>query len=245
MAEDAPIKVKSTWHDAAGFTVGDLTMVRSELVIGFVVAGFADAVIPVSWWKHLFFSGHGLFSIVENVLLGPLISFVSFVCSVGNVPLSAALWSSGISFGGTISFIFADLLTLPLVLIYRKYYGMKLTLKLVAVFWAAMSLSGLLTQGIFNLFKIAPTHHALIVHSSRFGNNFTTWMNGIALIVLVGVIWLYRNRDQGVSSPYAKDPICGMQVEKATAAAVWDYEGVRYYFCAPGCMESFKSALAK
>jgi len=245
MAEDKPVKVKSTWRDAAGFTVGDLTMVRTELIIGFVVAGFADAVIPASWWKHLFFSGHGLFSIIENVLLGPLISFVSFVCSVGNVPLSAALWNSGISFGGTISFIFADLLTLPLVLIYRKFYGMKLTLKLVAVFWATMSISGLLTQGLFNLFKIAPTHHELIVHSTRIGNNFTTWMNVIALIVLIGVISLYRKRNQSDSSPYAKDPICGMQVEKATAAAVWDYEGVRYYFCAPGCMESFKNASTK
>jgi len=245
LAEDIPASQKSGWRDAAGFTIGDLSMVRTELVIGFLVAGFADVVIPVTWWKHLFFQGHGFFSITENVLLGPLISFFSFVCSVGNVPLSAALWNSGISFGGTISFIFADLLTLPLVMIYRKYYGMKLTLKLVAVFWATMSLSGLLTQGLFNILQIEPTHRALITHSTRVGNNFTTWMNVIALAVLAGIISLYRSRNQGDSSPYAKDPICGMQVEKATAAAVWDYEGVRYYFCATGCMESFKNASTK
>ena len=138
MAEDSKPEVKSSWHDAAGFTIGDLTMVRTELVVGFIVAGLADTLIPISWWHHLFLSGHGVLSTLENVILGPFIAFISFVCSVGNVPLGAALWNSGISFGGTISFIFADLVALPLVLIYKKFYGTKLSLKLVAVFWFTM-----------------------------------------------------------------------------------------------------------
>ena len=118
--ESTPV-VQSTWRDAAGFTVGDLTMVRIELVVGFLIAGLADTLIPISWWHHLFLTGHGLLSTLENVILGPFIAFISFVCSVGNVPLGAALWNSGISFGGTISFIFADLVALPLVLIYNKF----------------------------------------------------------------------------------------------------------------------------
>ena len=243
MAEDSKPEVKSTWHDAAGFTIGDLTMVRTELVVGFLVAGLADTLIPISWWHHLFLSGHGVLSTLENVILGPFIAFISFVCSVGNVPLGAALWNSGISFGGTISFIFADLVALPLVLIYKKFYGTKLSLKLVAVFWFTMSLSGFLTEKIFDLLGALPKHHALVAHASRIGNNFTSWMNLIALLLSIAIIGLYLTRNKGEDSPYAKDPICGMQVEKATAAAVFEHDGVTYYFCAPGCMESFKKSV--
>ncbi len=244
MAEESTPHVRSTWHDAAGFTVGDLTMVRSELVIGFLVAGLADTLIPVSWWHHLFLAGHGLLSTIENVILGPFIAFTSFVCSVGNVPLGAALWNSGISFGGTISFIFADLLALPLVLIYKKFFGLKLSMKLVAVFWLTMSVSGFLTEKIFSLLKILPAHHGLVPHASRIGNNFTSWMNLIALMVSIGIFALYITRNKGEDSLYAKDPICGMQVEKATAAAVFEHDGQVYYFCAPGCMESFKNSVS-
>lgn len=244
MAEESTPHVRSTWHDAAGFTVGDLTMVRSELVIGFLVAGLADTLIPVSWWHHLFLAGHGLLSTIENVILGPFIAFTSFVCSVGNVPLGAALWNSGISFGGTISFIFADLLALPLVLIYKKFFGLKLSMKLVAVFWFTMSVSGLLTERLFSLFKALPAHHGLVPHASRIGNNFTSWMNLIALIVSIAIFVLYRSRNKGEDSLYAKDPICGMQVEKATAAAIFEHNGEKYYFCAPGCRESFKDSVS-
>jgi uncharacterized membrane protein YraQ (UPF0718 family)/YHS domain-containing protein len=244
MADDSRPSKKSTWHDAAGFTIGDLTMVRTELVIGFLVAGLADTLIPISWWRHLFLSGHGLLSTLENVVLGPFIAFISFVCSVGNVPLGAALWNSGISFGGTISFIFADLVALPLVLIYKKFFGLKLSLKLVAVFWFTMSLSGLLTEKIFSSFGALPKHHGLIAHDSHLGNNFTSWINLLALATSIVIIALYLTRDKGDASPYAKDPICGMQVEKATAAATLEVDGEMYYFCAPGCMESFKSSLS-
>ncbi len=244
MAEDSTPQVRSTWHDAAGFTVGDLTMVRFELLIGFLIAGLVDTLIPISWWHHLFLSGHGVLSTIENVVLGPFIAFISFVCSVGNVPLGAALWNSGISFGGTISFIFADLVALPLVLIYKKFFGLKISMKLVAVFWLTMSVSGFLTEKIFSLLKILPAHHGLVPHASRIGNNFTSWMNLIALMVSIGIFALYITRNKGEDSLYAKDPICGMQVEKATAAAVFEHDGQVYYFCAPGCMESFKNSVS-
>jgi len=244
MAEDSKPIAKSTGHDAAGFTIGDLTMVRTELVVGFLVAGLADTIIPISWWHHLFLSGHGILSTLENVILGPFIAFISFVCSVGNVPLGAALWNSGISFGGTISFIFADLVALPLVLIYKKFYGTKLSIKLVAVFWLTMSISGFITEKLFIALGKLPKHHALVAHASRIGNNFTSWMNLIALLISIAIIALYLTRDKSDKSPYAKDPICGMQVEKATAAATFNHEGTTYYFCAPGCMESFKKSVS-
>ena len=244
MAQDSTPDVKSTWRDAAGFTVGDLTMVRLELIIGFLVAGLADTLIPVSWWHHLFVSGHGILSTIENVVLGPFIAFISFVCSVGNVPLGAALWNSGISFGGTISFIFADLVALPLVLIYKKFYGARLTSKLVAIFWLTMSVSGFLTEKIFSAFNLLPTKRALVPHASRIGNNLTSWLNLFALALSAIIFWLYLTRSKSVESPYAKDPICGMQVEKATAATLFEHEGTTYYFCAPGCMESFKNSVS-
>jgi len=244
MAHDTTPNVRSTWHDAAGFTVGDLTMVRSELVIGFLVAGLADTLIPISWWHHLFLTGHGIFSTVENVILGPFIAFISFVCSVGNVPLGAALWNSGISFGGTISFIFADLVALPLVLIYKKFYGVKLCMKLVAVFWIVMSITGFITEKIFSAFNIVPAHHGLVPHASHIGNNLTSWLNLFAFLLSIVIIWLYITRNNSESSQYAKDPVCGMQVEKSTAAAIYEHNKVIYYFCSPDCMESFKSSVS-
>ncbi|HEX8935892.1 MAG TPA: permease, partial [Pseudonocardiaceae bacterium] len=117
------IRSRAGWSDAAGYTISDLTMLRKELVIGFLVAGFATVLVPTWVWQSLFVTGHGFASSVENVALGPLLAILAFVCSIGNVPLAAAMWVGGISFGGVISFIFADLITLPLLFIYRRYYG--------------------------------------------------------------------------------------------------------------------------
>jgi len=204
------------WSDAAGYTISDLTMLRKEIVIGFVVAGFADAAVPISFWRSLFLTGHGFWSVAENVVLGPFLAIISFVCSIGNVPLAAALWSGGITFGGVIAFVFADLITLPLLLIYRKYYGTRLTLKLLAVFWATMSLAGLAVEYLFKAAGIAPApsgDHGM-VGSNAFGWNYTTVLDAIALVAFAGLYWLYRHRDRfGGGAGYAKDPVCGMQVQ--------------------------------
>ncbi|MBV9368975.1 MAG: permease, partial [Frankiales bacterium] len=97
------------WADAAAYTVGDLTMLRRELVIGFLVAGLLDTAVPLSFWRSLFVTGHGFWSTLENAVLGPFLAIISFVCSIGNVPLAAALWSAGIGFGGVVAFVFAGL----------------------------------------------------------------------------------------------------------------------------------------
>src|SRR5438874_4128073 len=155
------------WADAASYTFADAKMLRKEMAAGYLVAGFLAVLVPVSVWNDVFLTGHGFWTSLQNVIVGPFIAIISFVCSVGNVPLAAALWGGGISFGGVISFVFADLITLPLLLIYRKYYGGALTLRLLAWFWAVMAVAGLLTEGIFAVIGLVPRHnaHAEIVHT--------------------------------------------------------------------------------
>jgi YHS domain-containing protein/uncharacterized membrane protein YraQ (UPF0718 family) len=239
MADEMP-SGKATWKDACGYTIGDFTMVRVELLIGFAIAGLAT-IVPVSFWNSLFITGHGFASSLENALISPFIAFISFVCSVGNVPLAAALWHSGISFGGTIAFIYADLLAAPLVLIYRKYYGTKVAVRLALAFWLIMSISGLITEGIFKGLKLEPTvsHHQMMMN--HFGFNYTTVLNIIALGVAVWVYWMYRGR-MSENSEFAKDLVCGMQVRIADAPASAEYEGKMYYFCMPGCKDAFLAA---
>ncbi len=191
------IRSRAGWSDAAGYTISDLTMLRKELVIGFVVAGFADAAVPVSFWQHLFVAGHGFWSVLENVVLGPFLAIISFVCSIGNVPLAAALWTGGISFGGSIAFVFADLIALPLLLIFRRYYGSGLTVKLLAVFWATMSVAGLVTEYLFKAASLLPkpnTGEHGMVGRDVWGWNYTTVLDIVALVGFAWLYWLSRNR---------------------------------------------------
>ena len=230
---------RSNWVSAAGYTMGDFIMLRKELVIGFIVAGLAGTVVPFSFWQSLFISNHGFLSAVENAIIGPFLAFISFVCSVGNVPLAAALWHAGITFGGVIAFIFADLLAFPLVMIYRKYYGNKIALRMSFLFWGIMSLSGLITQGIFSLLNLVPSDSHRDMGMSRIGWNYTTILDIFFLLVFALVFWLYKSRDASDDGEFAQDPVCGMQVRKDDAPASAEYEGKMYYFCMDGCKESF------
>jgi hypothetical protein len=244
----ARIRSLAGWSDAAGYTISDVTMLRKELVVGFVVAGFAEAAVPVSFWQSLFLTGHGFWSVLENVVLGPFLAIISFVCSIGNVPLAAALWAGGITFGGTIAFVFADLITLPLLMIYRRYYGTRITAKLLAVFWATMSAAGLITEYLFRAAGIAPAPSAGDGMAGRdvWGWNYTTVLDIIAIAVFAALYWLYRNRARfGGGSGYAKDPVCGMQVQVAHAPATAQHEGTAYYFCSDHCQHRFTASPAR
>ena len=251
MAEDAHtdapwrqrIRSKAGWSDSAGYTISDITMLRKELVIGFVVAGFAAMAVPVSVWKALFLTGHGFWSALENVVVGPVLAFISFVCSIGNVPLAAALWKGGISFGGVIAFVFADLLALPLVAIYRKYFGTRLAVKLSLVFWAVMSVAGLITEGIFQLAGLVPSTLRGDIATIHVGWNYTTVLNVIAVIAFSYLYWLYKHAaDFGGGGGYAKDVICGMQVRTADAPARTTYAGQSFFFCSDKCLHKFETA---
>ncbi len=231
------------WADAASYTLADAKMLRKEMAAGYLVAGFLAVLVPTSLWRDIFISGHGFWTSLENVVVGPFIAIVSFVCSVGNVPLGAALWQGGISFGGVVSFVFADLITLPLLLIYRRYYGGRLTLKLLAIFWTVMSVAGLATQYLFRAAAIEPTKRPTVVAPTEFRWNYTTYLNIVFLLVLAGLWWLARNqRRLGGGQGYAIDPVCGMQVEVASAAARSERDGQAVYFCSDRCRNRFEAA---
>jgi uncharacterized membrane protein YraQ (UPF0718 family)/YHS domain-containing protein len=240
------LRSKAGWADAAGYTVSDLTMLRRELVIGYVVAGFIAVAVPATVFRTVFFSGHGLLTDLENVLVGPFIAFISFVCSIGNVPLAAALYEGGISFGGTVAFIFADLIALPLVVIYGKLYGGRLAVRLFLSFWAVMSTAGLLTDLLFRAVGIGFPPRRAEIAMTRFEWNYTTYLNIAFLFVAAAVYWTYRNRERlGGGGEYAKDPVCGMQVERANPGATSRHDGHPVYFCSDRCKERFDKEPAR
>jgi uncharacterized membrane protein YraQ (UPF0718 family)/YHS domain-containing protein len=232
---------KAAWSDAAAYTMADISMLRVELVIGYVVAGFLSALVSPHIWNDVFWRHHGVLTSIENVVVGPLIAIASFVCSIGNVPLAAALWKGGISFGGVISFIFADLITLPLLLIYRKYYGRRIALRLLVQFWLVMSAAGLIVEALFAALHLVPTDRAAVVVRTGFRWNYTSVLDIVAIAMFAGLFWLYRNRARlGGGAGYATDPVCGMQVRVADApASVATAEG-RVSFCSDHCRERFE-----
>jgi uncharacterized membrane protein YraQ (UPF0718 family)/YHS domain-containing protein len=233
------------WADSATYTMSDLTMLRRELVIGYTVAGFLAVLVPTSVWQAVFITGHGFWTSVENAIVGPFIAIISFVCSIGNVPLAAALWSGGISFGGVIAFIFADLIAFPLLLIYRRYYGPRLMLRMLVVFWALMSTAGLLTELLFRAAGIVPTMRPTTIAPARFSWNYTTYLNLIFLALFGLLYWTYRNRARlGGGDRYARDPVCGMQVERAQAPASRPGDGAQHYFCSDRCAQRFDAERA-
>jgi uncharacterized protein len=241
------VRTRAGWSDASGYTISDLTMVRRELIAGFAIGGFASALVPVWFWRSLFVTGHGFWSSLQNVVLGPFLALISFVCSIGNVPIAAALWRGGISFGGVISFIFADLIALPLLLIYRKYFGTRITLRLLGAFWATMSAAGLATEYLARAVHLVPKVGTHIVPLTHAGANYTTVLNVLAALGFGVLYWLYRSRtagatgtgDEAVVDRYAKDPVCGMQVEKALAPAKLQVGAQTSYFCSDRCSAKF------
>jgi uncharacterized protein len=240
------LKSPAGWADAASYTLADAKMLRKEMAAGYLVAGFLAVLVPSSVWHDVFVSGHGFWTSLENVVVGPFIAIVSFVCSVGNVPLGAALWQGGISFGGVVSFVFADLITFPLLLIYRRYYGGRLAFKLLVTFWAVMSAAGLAVEYLFRAAAIVPKTRPAVVAPTEFHWNYTTYLNIAFLLVLAGLWWLARNqRRLGGGAGYAIDPVCGMQVEVVNAGARSEHDGQTFWFCSDHCRQRFEAEPAR
>ena len=245
--EIQPLRAKlsslAAWSDASNYAVADATMLRKELVIGYAVAGLLATLVPAHLWNDLFIHGHGFWTSLENAFVGPLIAVVSWVCSSGNVPLAAALWAGGISFGGVVAFIFADLIAMPLILIYRKLYGTALTFRMVGLFYLIMAIAGLATEGLFRLFGAVPASRAVNVTAAHFEWNYTTYLNFIFIMIALGVWWLARHRHRfGGGVGYSVDPVCGMQVRIHDAPANSRHDGHTYYFCSDHCREIFEAA---
>jgi uncharacterized protein len=242
------LRSKAGWADAASYTMADLAMLRRELLIGYSVAGLLTVLVPVGAWNALFLTGHGWWTSAENVIVGPLVAVISFVCSIGNVPLAAALWHGGISFGGVVSFLFADLITIPLLMIYRRYYGTRLMLRLLAVFWAVMAAAGLITEVIFQSAGLVPSDRPAAIVPEGFSWNYTTCLNLVFLALFGLLYWAYRNRDRlggGEATGHAQDLVCGMQVEMTQAPAIAEHEGQQVYFCSDHCAARFAAAPAR
>jgi uncharacterized membrane protein YraQ (UPF0718 family) len=181
--------------------VMDWRMIWKELVAGFLVAGFLSAVVPASWWKALFVeTGPAWFRLIENAAVGPIIGMLSWVCSCANIPLASLLWSNGISFGGVISFIYADLLVIPILLIYRKYFGGCAAFYIALVFYLAMVGAGVIVDLVFAAAKLIPTgpRMASAFEHFTFSWNYTTWFDFIAIAVAAWFWILKMGRKRSV-----------------------------------------------
>ena len=158
-----------------------------DLVLGLLIAGAIAAWVPESFWQGFFLAGHPGWSSLWGPIVGPIVAIVSFVCSIGNVPLAAVLWNGGISFGGVIAFIYADLLILPILNIYRKYYGTRMTLTLLGTFYAAMVAAGYLVELLFGATGLVPQQRNATIMQASISWNYTTWLN-IAFLVVATVL---------------------------------------------------------
>jgi uncharacterized membrane protein YraQ (UPF0718 family) len=162
-----------------------------DIVIGLLIAGAVAAWVPQTFWSHFFLTGHPMLSPIWGPLIGPVASLLSFVCSIGNVPLAAVLWNGGISFGGVVAFIFADLIILPILVIYRKYYGTPMMLFILASFYATMAAAGYLTELIFGGLGLIPAGRHARVAETSIQWNYTTVLNIIFLLIAAALLYRF------------------------------------------------------
>jgi uncharacterized membrane protein YraQ (UPF0718 family) len=223
------------WSDVAHNFRGDWQMLWKEITIGFLLAGFI-AQLGNGFFESLFIRhAPAPLPTIENVIVGPLIAVISFVCSVGNVPLAAVLWSGGISFAGVLAFLFADLIVLPIIAIYRKYYGRAYALRITALMFVTMVVAGLLVDGLFSVLGLIPTGprptRADIFSSIKV--DYKLFLNALGAVIFAALFWLTARRG-------ATDPVCGMKVDRAKAVSK-QVAGETLYFCSQHCLHTFET----
>jgi uncharacterized membrane protein YraQ (UPF0718 family) len=173
------------------YFVMDWASVWLDIVGGLLMAGALAAWVPAEFWQSFFLVDHPFVAKLWGPIVGPLVAVISFVCSVGNIPLAAVLWNGGISFGGVIAFIFADLIVLPVLNIYRKYYGLKMAGFLFVTFYAAMAGAALIVELIFGAFGLVPAQRNARVVEASVTWNYTTWLNIVFLVLAALLIWRF------------------------------------------------------
>ncbi|HZD08021.1 MAG TPA: permease, partial [Candidatus Limnocylindrales bacterium] len=181
------ITSKDGFTATSHYFIMDLLAVWKDIVGGLLIAGALAAWVPPDFWKEFFLVSHPVAAKIWGPIVGPLVAVLSFVCSVGNVPLAAVLWNGGISFGGVIAFIFADLIVLPILDIYRKYYGLKMAGFLFVTFYVAMAGAALIVEAIFWIAGLIPPERNARVVEASIEWNYTTWLN-IAFLVLAALL---------------------------------------------------------
>ncbi|HEY7693672.1 MAG TPA: permease [Gaiellaceae bacterium] len=182
----------------ADYFVMDWAAIWRDIAVGLLVAGALAAWVPESWWQSLFLVDHPTAAKVWGPVIGPLVAVVSFVCSVGNVPLAAVLWNGGISFGGVIAFIFGDLIIAPILNIYRKYYGLRMAAVLASVLYVTMVAAGLAVELLFQALGIVPTERNAKVETATVSWNYTTYLNIVFLGLAAILVWRYFRRGGGL-----------------------------------------------
>jgi uncharacterized membrane protein YraQ (UPF0718 family)/YHS domain-containing protein len=235
---DLPLRRKLTsvraWTDVAHNFRGDWRMLWKEIGIGFLIAGYV-AVLPAAFFNRLFVThSSGALRVIENVLVGPLVAALAFVCSIGNVPLAAVLWAGGISFSGVIAFLFADLIVLPIINYYRKVYGARFAALLVAVMYSSMVVAALAVGGVFSLAGLVPSTRPSIasIADRPIAWNYTAVLNILFTVVFVALMSLTVRHG-------ARDPVCGMTVDRH-APTVSAHAGHTYSFCGDYCKDAFE-----
>jgi uncharacterized protein len=225
----------SAWSDVAHNFRADWQMLWKEITVGFLLAG-SIGLLGNDFFNGLFIKDAppGL-ETIENVIVGPLIAVLSFVCSIGNVPLAAVLWSGGISFAGVMAFIFADLIVLPIISAYRKYYGWAFALRITALMFVTMVIAALIVDGLFSAAGLIPDG-ARPSRDDIFGAvelDYKLVLNVLAAVAFAALFYLTIRRG-------ATDPVCGMKVDRAKALRL-EHEGTTYYFCSEHCLHAFES----
>jgi uncharacterized protein len=181
----------------SNYFVMDWASVWTDIVLGLLIAGALAAWVPDSFWRTFFFTNDPTIAKIEGPLVGPLVAIISFVCSVGNVPLAAVLWRGGISFGGVVSFIFADLITLPVLDIYRKYYGWKVMVYILVTFYVTMAAAGYIVEFLFEALGIVPQNRNIVAITEGIQWNYTTILN-ILFLILAAVMIIRFIRTGGI-----------------------------------------------
>jgi uncharacterized protein len=223
----------SAWSDVAHNFRGDWQMLWKEITAGFLLAGFV-AQLGDAFFNGLFVrDAPAAVTTLENVVVGPLIAVLSFVCSVGNVPLAAVLWSGGISFAGVLAFIFADLIVLPILAIYRKYYGTAFALRITALMFITMVVAALVVDAAFGALGLIPTGPRP-TRADVFGSiklDYKLALNVLGLAIFAALFALTVRRG-------ATDPVCGMTVDRDKAVTA-QVDGRTVFFCSQGCRDAF------
>ena len=183
----------------ADYFVMDWAAIWRDIGVGLLVAGALTAWVPDSWWQSLFLVDHPTAAKFWGPAIGPLVAVLSFVCSVGNVPLAAVLWNGGISFGGVLAFIFGDLIVLPILNIYRKYYGWRMTGFLFASFYVTMVAAGLAVEFLFEGIGIERTARNAKVIEASVTWNYSTYLNIVFLALAAVLLWRYFRRGGGIA----------------------------------------------
>ncbi|GAA0219202.1 permease [Halobaculum roseum] len=226
------------WYKVGNQYRKEWSMIWKDIVAGFLISGFVIVFVPQRVWNTLFIQGDGLLVTAENAIMGVAIAVLSFVGSMGNVPFAVALWGGGVSFAGIIAFVYADLITIPVLNVYRKYYGWNVMLYILGVFFVTMAFTGFLMESLFDALGIVPDLAGGETATERtyFELDYTFYLNLVAFALSGFLLYVYR-RGLGAPGQY-RDPVCGMRTDDSGPSLTHD--GETYYFCSKTCKRSFE-----